>query len=162
MKRAKDRFIARWRVHAQMCIKEVLMVTLLLALMAAWVLGVVLTGLQIRYYHRFLATLRQQGKPFGMIASGIAKRRLGPGCVAVLVADDNGRIQEAYIMRGWTTFARFRRDPSLEMVPIEDLAVLSGKPSTRERAIYEAASRITLGHQSMPKLSLDKKEVLSC
>ena len=92
---------------------------LLGAVVAGWMVQVVLAHRQARAFHRDVAALRARGT----VTVGAAGRRYRGGRVFVALAVHDGvRVVDALVLRGWTTFARARPLPAVAGQPVRRLA----------------------------------------
>jgi glucitol operon activator protein len=86
------------------------MAVLIIAVVAGWVVQLVLAYRQSMAFNDACRTLRRQG----LVSVGVAGRRYRGGRQYVaIVADERGRVRNALTLRGFTTFARPRPLPAL-------------------------------------------------
>lgn len=71
-------------------------------------------------------------------------KQMGRGCIALLAATDQGRITEAYLLKGLTVFARFRPVKGLEGMDYRELEG-SLKPSMETDALLQAKGFLEKG-----------------
>ena len=84
----------------------------LLAIGLLWGVQVIGTALQMRHYRAVLASVTTRWSD-GFVGTGAARARFGRGVIAILVADRDLTVREAFVMQGRTVFAKFRRLPDL-------------------------------------------------
>ncbi|MEA4908907.1 MAG: transcriptional regulator [Chloroflexi bacterium] len=91
--------------------------TVILLLVAAWLLQLGLSYWQMRRFYRRLAVIRRDGlTAIGMEGSAYKRRVYGVLCV-----DAAGRIRHAEQLSGWTIFAGLKRVPALEGRSLNEL-----------------------------------------
>ena len=111
----------------------------LLAFAALWGVQVVGTALQARHVRATLAVVARQWKD-GYVGCGSARAFLSAGYVVMLVAGPDLVVRAAFLMRGYTVFARLRPDPSLAGLTLAQLrsgAGLAAQP--RKAAAVQSA-----------------------
>ncbi len=127
---------------------------------AFWILSWTLTTLQVRSYRSFVQSVRSTSHPHQFLSTGIGKGWLRPGCVAALVTDQTGMVVEAYSMRGWSVFARFRPWPAVVGHHVTDWASLPAKKVTpSQKALLQAAVLALRQHQEQNAVKCDFAEM---
>lgn len=93
-------------------------VTILVGFAAtAWLSQIGLGWLQIRTFNNALSSLRGSGE----VRIGRSSGRFSPRVIVALTFDDNGVINDNFVMKGMTVFARPARYASLQGLNIGDL-----------------------------------------
>lgn len=111
----------------------------LLVFAALWGVQVAGTALQARHVQATLAGVARQWKD-GYVGCGSSRGFLSAGCVVMLVAGPDLVVRAAFLMRGYTVFARLRPDPSLAgltLVQLRSGAGFAAQP--RKAAAVQAA-----------------------
>lgn len=116
-----------------------LLSTLLLVFAILWVSQMVGTYFQMRHYRRVLGGITRAGNR-GYVGVGNAKARFGKGVILILVVDEDDRVEKAMKMRGMTVFARFKEDPELVGMELDELRTGEFEESY-EKAAVQAARR---------------------
>lgn len=99
---------------------------LLLTLGVLWALQAGGTYFQMRHYRGVIRSVTG-GRSDGYLGVGNAKSRFRKGVILILVADDEGLVQTALMMRGRTVFARFKEASELEGYTVDNLRNESGE-----------------------------------
>lgn len=99
--------------------------------------------LQYRLIQRKYKEVKGRNK---MIAVGRVKR-FGRGCIAMLGADDKGRITEGYMLKGLTVFAHFRTIKGVAGIGCGMLQEQL-KPSMETDAVMQAVEFLEQGLQN--------------
>ena len=84
----------------------------LLAIGLLWGVQAIGTALQMRHYRAVLSSVTTRWTD-GFVGTGAAPARFNRGVIAILVADRDLCVREAFVMQGRTVFAKFRRLPDL-------------------------------------------------
>ncbi|WP_288048813.1 transcriptional regulator GutM [Acidiphilium sp.] len=108
----------------------------LLAIGLLWGVQIVGTVLQMSHYRRVLGAVTTRWQD-GFVGTGAAPARFGRGIIAILVADNDLRVREAFVMQGRTVFAKFRRLPDLDGRTLAELR--NGDAFRRDHARYMQA-----------------------
>lgn len=122
---------------------------LLLAVVAGWLLQLVLAFRQSTDFNRCVLAMRRRGT----VAVGTAGRRYRGGRAFVAVAvDGSGVIREAISLQGWTTFARER--PLMALVGLTAARVsgpqeLAGLTTQQREAARDATRTIREGSSAV-------------
>ena len=108
----------------------------LLAIGLLWGVQIFGTALQMRHYRKVLGAVTTQWND-GFVGTGAAPARFGRGVIAILVADADLQVREAFVMQGRTVFAKFRRLPDLAGHTLAELR--RGDVFRRDHARYAQA-----------------------
>lgn len=100
-----------------------------------WLVQVVLTYFQITHYNKRILELKDKG----VVAIGRSKGVINAGAIVILVADEDGRIIDAEIMKGISVFARFKKMRKLIGKHIEEVSENLGSFRGQERKAVEKA-----------------------
>lgn len=115
-------------------------VLLLGAVVAGWVVQTLLTYRQSMAFRRQAAALRQRGTV--SVGAGGRRYRGGRAFVALAV-DESGRVRDAIVLRGWTTFSRARPLPAVvgqRAGKLTGAAEVPGLETNEREACREAAT----------------------
>jgi len=117
---------------------------IVLALAVAWAAQAVLTYRQILHYRATLQRL-YTSRSRGFLGSGRCRQGWRGGAVVVLLADEKGTVVDAWVLRGTSVFARFRREGVWNGRHVREIAKID--PSDRSvsplhRAAAEAARQV--------------------
>jgi glucitol operon activator protein len=116
----------------------------LLAFAVLWGLQIAGTAIQMKHYRTTLAAITERWRD-GFVGSGSARARFGAGAIAIVVAAPDGSVRQVLLMRGRTVFAKFRKLPELEGVPLDRLrdgTALSADGTRAAGAIRAAVEQI--------------------
>jgi glucitol operon activator protein len=114
--------------------------TVILLLVAAWLLQLGLSYWQMRRFYRRLAVIRRDGlTAIGMEGSAYKRRVYGVLCV-----DAAGRIRHAEQLSGWTIFAGLKRVPALEGRSLNELLGEAPIPHMTPKPWQPSARRLPI------------------
>lgn len=130
----------------------------LLALGGVWLLQVVGVWLQMRHYTDVFKGITNKYNN-GYVGAGHARGRLRNGTIALLVVDEDLKVQRLMTMTGRSVFAKFERNEQFEGQPFEDFKAARNKDSTdnRDVAVFRAIEQVDhvrLGKRGTPSLTL--------
>lgn len=93
----------------------------------AWLLQFALTFLQIRHYRTAMRGLVNQYRNADgfYLFSGVARKALGSGAIALVVVNENVVIENCQILSGITVFAKFTGASEYVGMPIDQAIKLS-------------------------------------
>lgn len=71
----------------------------------------VATIIQVRHYQKYVGKIvsRYKGKEGYFLYSGMNRRKLSPGAVAMIVVNNDYVIEDCYILKGVSVFSKFKK-----------------------------------------------------
>ena len=123
-------------------------------LAVAWSLQAYGTWRQIQHYSAAMGEASRTWSD-GFVGTGKSRSRFGAGTLLLLVVDPERVVRRLLVMRGVTVFARFRRLPDVEGLPLDALGAHAAlRPSDRAALriaadqVERAAARARTGSQT--------------
>ena len=111
---------------------------ILLVLAVAWTIQALLAYRQILHYRTTLQRL-YTSRSRGFLGSGRCRQGWRGGAAVVLLADEDGMVVDAWVLRGASVFARFRQEGVWNGRHVKEIAAID--PADRSVApIHRAAS----------------------
>ncbi|MDG2916866.1 transcriptional regulator GutM [Bisgaard Taxon 10/6] len=110
--------------------------TLILLAVIAWLLQIVLGWLQVNRFNRAFGLLSKQGN----VGIGRTQGRFKAKVVIALAFDENRRVADSIMMKGWTVFSKPQPVPALKGLHYDEIRpqVIFPNDKNAQEALSEA------------------------